>query len=242
MCLIWKTITHIIRKLKQLKIQQMIEGLPKDAGLRSVETSAWEWGPKVRKKSMTVSNTSSFCLFPWHLLQRPTEGKVIPCQGCVAWVLMQRAFLCQVWEFSTTLLTLSWLVFCSSRLPVCVHPYAFTAYLKHNHLFPRYVQGSSCIRLPAAELDWWPPWIQSPWLKQEVLLSERSMVRVARKTKGTDFHVLASPRGRMHCSQHCRAANMTVETYAVFWEQNVPVCLARDPSCHDLAFSSQLRL
>lgn len=98
MCLIWKTITHIIRKLKQLKIQQMIEGLPKDARLRSVETSAWEWGPSV-EKSMTVSNTSSFCLFPWHLLQRPTEGKVIPCQGCVGWVLMQRAFLCQVWEF-----------------------------------------------------------------------------------------------------------------------------------------------
>lgn len=98
MCLIWKTITHIIRKLKQLKIQQMIEGLPKDARLRSAETLAWEWGPSA-EKSMTVSNTSSFCHLPWHLLQRPTEGKVTPCQRCVGWVLVQRASLCQIWEF-----------------------------------------------------------------------------------------------------------------------------------------------
>lgn len=99
MCFIWKTITHILRKLKQLKIQQMIEGLPKDAGLRSVEKSAWEWGPKLGEKNMTASNTSSFCLFPWHLLQRPTEGKVTPCQQWCSWVPVQRASICQVGQF-----------------------------------------------------------------------------------------------------------------------------------------------
>jgi len=35
-------ISHIIRKLKQLKIQQMVEGLPKDVGLRSAKMSVWE--------------------------------------------------------------------------------------------------------------------------------------------------------------------------------------------------------
>lgn len=156
MCLIWKAITHILRKLKLPKIQQMIEGLPKDAGLRSAETSVWEWGPKVSEKRhdcliyMRHTNTSSFCLFPWHLLQRPTKEKVIPCQWCVGW--MQRASIHQVGQLQHYLSHLQLvcvLLFKATYLCMCC-----------IHCIPQYSSISvhllgTCREVAVLELDSW---------------------------------------------------------------------------------------
>lgn len=61
------------------------------------------------------------------------------------------------------------------------------------------------------------------------------MVRLEGNSQGYSFSSASfCPCAGMHRSHHCRAENMIVEINAVFGEQNVPVCLACDPLCHNL--------
>ena len=119
MCLIWKTIAHILRKLKQLKIQQMIEGLPKDAGLRSAETSPWEWGPKVWEKKHDSQIPTASAFFPGIFSKDLQKGRSSRGSGTLVGCWCKELPFAKLGSFRTTLLIFSWLMFCCSRLLIC---------------------------------------------------------------------------------------------------------------------------
>lgn len=120
-------------------------------------------------------------LLPFSLASSPkTEEKVIPCQWCVGWVLVQIAPVHQIWQFQhyfTHPQLACVLLFKATYLCTCLCTHCIPRYSSVS-LFPRYTQGSSSIRPGAAEPDWWllaVLRVQNPQLKQEVLLQVRDI-------------------------------------------------------------------
>lgn len=175
-------------------------------------------GSIAQKCGKQASNTSSFCLFPWNLLQRPTEEKVIPCQPCVRWVLVLP--FAKLGRFSTTFLNLSWLFLLFQAPCLCTHLcgascLGLVAHLlmcllgtcregaaPHQALQSRTAVGTE----PTAETRNFTAGRRCPWL-----------VRVERNSQGDSFSSAGfCPRAGRRRSHHCRAENMTVEMDAVF--------------------------
>lgn len=97
---------------------------------------------------------------------------------------------------------------------------------QHLYLCPRCMQGRISMRPRAAEPGWW---------QLAVPGSDLSMVRGERNSQSCSFPSAGCCPWAEVCQRyHCRAENMTMEIDAVFGEQNVPMCLACDPLCHNL--------
>lgn len=182
-------------------------------------------------------------LLPFSLASSPkTEGKVIPCQWCVGWMLVWRASIHQIWQFQhyfTHPQLACALLFKTTYLCICLR----------MHYIPRYSSVSVYFLGPCREVaplglelqsrsgDRWQCCGYRTHNQKEKFCCrpEISTVRVERNSQGYSFSSAGfCPCAGMRRSHRCRAENMTVEIDAVFWEQNVPVCLACDPLCHSL--------
>lgn len=155
---------------------------------------------------------------------------------------LQRASIDQIGQFqdyfSHPLLACALLPEATSQYPsLCAH----ADLGRGSPLFVCWVHAGRCSMRPgAAELGWW----QLPTAGTEPTHepgSDMPVVGVERNSQSCSFPSAGfCPCAKVCHSHHHRAENMTMEINAVFGEQNVPMCLACDPLCHNLTLRLSL--